>query len=234
MKRWAIIPKAGGGEEEESMVEVFRRRLLFCALAAGACGAGVADPRTNREIYLYQGADREARLVERAKQEGPVVLYSTMTVQDGRVLAAAFERKYGVKVTHWRGSAEKIVQRTLAESRAGRNEVDVIETSAHRMEALYREKLLEDSTRRHSTSFRPPPSRASTVSTWPTASPSSSWATTPIWSSRRRFRRATKTCCIQNGPGGWRSNRPTSSGSPRLPRRWGRTRASPTFGGWRR
>src|SRR5712692_4109415 len=143
MKRWAIIPKASGGEEE-AMSEVFWRRLLFCALAAGAGSAGAADSRGNREIYLYQGADREARLVERAKKEGPVVLYSTMTVQDGRVLAAAFERKYGVKVTHWRGSAEKIVQRALAESRAGRNEVDVIETSAHRMEALYREKLLED------------------------------------------------------------------------------------------
>ncbi|TMH96981.1 MAG: extracellular solute-binding protein, partial [Betaproteobacteria bacterium] len=126
------------------MMGIFGRLLLLCALAACAGGAGAADPRGNREIYLYQGADREARLVERAKQEGPVVLYSTMTVQDGRVLAAAFERKYGVKVTHWRGSAEKIVQRTLAESRAGRNEVDVIETSAHRMEALYREKLLED------------------------------------------------------------------------------------------
>src|SRR5437667_11540783 len=144
MKRWAIIPKACGGEEEESMGEVFWRRLLLCALAALACGAGAADSRANREIYLYQGADREARLVERAKQEGPVVLYSTMTVQDGRVLAAAFERKYGVKVTHWRGSAEKIVQRTLAESRAGRNEVDLIESSAPRMADVDREKLIED------------------------------------------------------------------------------------------
>ena len=126
------------------MIEVFWRRLLLCALAAGAGGAGAADPHGNREIYLYQGADREARLVERAKKEGPVVFYSTMTVQDGRVLAAAFERKHGVKATHWRGSAEKIVQRALAESRAGRNEVDVIEMSAHRMEVLYREKLLED------------------------------------------------------------------------------------------
>src|SRR2546427_11085503 len=143
MKRWAIIRKACGGEEEESMVEVFWRRLLFCALAALACGAGAAAPRANREIYLYQGADRDARLVERAKKEGPVVLYSTMTVQDGRVLAAAFERKYGVKVTHWRGSAEKIVQRTLAGSRAGRKEGDVIETNAHRLEALYREKMLQ-------------------------------------------------------------------------------------------
>src|SRR3989449_4928050 len=144
MKRWAIIPKACGGEEEGSVVEVFWRRLLFCALAALACGAGAADPRANREIYLYQGADREARLVERAKKEGPVVLYSTMTVQDGRVLAAAFERKYGVKVTHWRGAPGKIVQRTPAEARGGRNGGDGVGTSPHRMEALYREKLLED------------------------------------------------------------------------------------------
>src|SRR2546427_10309886 len=112
MKRWAIIPKACGGEEEESMVEVFRRRLLFCALAAGACGAGAADPRTNPEIYLYQGADREARLVERAKQEGTVVLYSTMTVQDGRCLAAAFARKYGGEVTPLLGAAGKDVAGT--------------------------------------------------------------------------------------------------------------------------
>src|SRR5213078_4751583 len=126
------------------MMGIFGRPLLLYALAALACAADAADPRGNREIYLYQGADREARLVERAKQEGPVVLYSTMTVQDGRVLAAAFERKYGVKVIHWRGSAEKIVQRALAESRAGRNEVDAIEMSAHRMEVLCREKLLED------------------------------------------------------------------------------------------
>src|SRR6266513_4852872 len=117
-------------------------RLLLCALAACAGGAGAADPRGNREIYLYQGADREARLVERAKKEGPVLLYSTMTVQDGRVLSAAFERKYGVKVTHWRGSAEKIVQRALAESRAGRNEGDATEMSAHRTESLCREKPL--------------------------------------------------------------------------------------------
>src|SRR5438094_1031152 len=75
------------------MMGIFGRLLLLCALAACAGGAGAADPRGNREIYLYQGADREARLVERAKQEGPVVLYSTMTVQDGRVLAAALDRK---------------------------------------------------------------------------------------------------------------------------------------------
>ncbi len=124
--------------------------IAFALLAIGleaAFEAGLAraaDPRGNREIYLYRGTDREARLVERARMEGPVVFYSTMTVQDGKALTAAFERKHAIKVMHWRGSAEKIVQRALVEARAGRNEVDVIETSTHRMEVLYREKLLED------------------------------------------------------------------------------------------
>jgi len=93
---------------------------------------------------MDQGPDRAARLLAGAKKEGQVVLYSTMTVQDGRALGAAFERKYGVKLVHWRGSAERIVQRALTEARAGRDGADVFETSSHRMEALYREKLLED------------------------------------------------------------------------------------------
>ena len=98
----------------------------------------------NRDIYMYQGPDRAERLVAGAKKEGQVVLYSTMTVQDGRALAAAFEKKYGVKLVHWRGSAEKIVQRALAEARSAHDGADVFETSSHRMEALRREQLLED------------------------------------------------------------------------------------------
>ena len=115
-------------------------RALVLLLSLCACHAAAA----NRDIYMYQGADRMERLVAGAKNEGQIVLYSTMTVQDGRALGAAFEKKYGVKLVHWRGSAEKIVQRALAEARAGHDGADVFETSSHRMEALYREKLLED------------------------------------------------------------------------------------------
>ena len=103
-----------------------------------------APPSPNRKIYMYQGDDRDQRLVEQARKEGQVTLYSTMTVADGKMLATAFEKKYGVRVTHWRSGAERIVNRALAEARARRHEVDVIETSANRMEMLYRERLLED------------------------------------------------------------------------------------------
>ena len=109
--------------------------LLLFSLGVGAA---------NRDIYMYQGADREARLVAGARQEGRVVLYSTMGVQDVRALAAAFEEKYSVKLVHWRSSGEKIVQRALAEARAGRESADVFEGSLPRMEALYRQDLLED------------------------------------------------------------------------------------------
>jgi iron(III) transport system substrate-binding protein len=120
------------------------RGSLAIACALLACCGGSAAAADSREIYLYQGADRAERLLAGARKERQVVLYSTMTVQDGRVLGAAFEKKYGVKVAHWRGSAEKIVQRALAEARAGVDGADVFETSSHRMEALYREKALEE------------------------------------------------------------------------------------------
>ena len=124
------------------------RRVALAALAGFAAAAfaqtpaGPASP--HREIYMYQGADRDKRLVEGAKKERELLFYSTMTVADGKALATAFEQKYAVRVNHWRGSAEKIVSRALAEARARHHEADVFETSSHRIEALYRERLLED------------------------------------------------------------------------------------------
>jgi iron(III) transport system substrate-binding protein len=116
---------------------------LAAALACLAAAAFAQTPST-RDIYMYQGADRDKRLVEGAKKERQVVLYSTMTVADGKAFGAAFERKYGVQLVHWRTSSEKIVQRAVAEARGRRYEADVFESSANHLEALRREQLLED------------------------------------------------------------------------------------------
>ncbi len=116
---------------------------LAAALACFAAAAFAQTPST-RDIYMYQGVDRDKRLVEGAKKERQVVLYSTMTVADAKAFGAAFERKYGVQLVHWRTSSEKIVQRAVAEARGRRYEADVFESSANHLEALRREKLLED------------------------------------------------------------------------------------------
>lgn len=125
------------------------QRLIVSFTAVAVFGflfipAKAATPKSaNREIYLYQGADRDQQLVTQAKKEGTVTFYSTLTVKDADRLMQAFEKKYGVKVVLWRANQDKLVQRTLAEARAGRQEVDILETDGVHMEMLYREKMLE-------------------------------------------------------------------------------------------
>jgi iron(III) transport system substrate-binding protein len=117
-------------------------RFAVCTLALVASTAFVPSGRaqSDPDIYLYRGPDREQRLVARAKQEGAVSLYTSMQLPDSQPLTRAFEKKYGIRVALWRASGEKVVQRVLVESRAGRFDVDVVETDGAQMEALYREK----------------------------------------------------------------------------------------------
>ncbi|HLQ24487.1 MAG TPA: extracellular solute-binding protein [Acidiferrobacterales bacterium] len=130
---------------------LFIRNLLIILLAglfAVSKNVGaenkIPKPLTNKEIYVYQGADRDQQLVEKAKKEGRVVIYSTLTVKDSQVLAAAYERKYGIKTIFWRGGSEKIMQRAITEAGAGHHEADVFEMNAPQMGLLYRERILEE------------------------------------------------------------------------------------------
>jgi len=121
----------------------------MCMLAAAgsfAVGAPLhaQTPAANQEIFAYRGADREARLAERARKEGMVVLYTSLAPSESKPLAAAFEKKHGVKVELWRALSDKVVQRSIAEASARRHAVDVIETNGPEMEMLAREKLLAE------------------------------------------------------------------------------------------
>lgn len=100
-----------------------------------------ASPQ-NEPIASYLGADRQARLLEGARKEGEVVLYTSLTMEDMAALNGAFEKRYGVKVRMWRASGDKVLQRALAEGRAGRVEADVLEANALPLESMHREALL--------------------------------------------------------------------------------------------
>jgi iron(III) transport system substrate-binding protein len=118
------------------------RHVALCAVRGAATLTGLAAAEDASRGYLYQGPDRDQRLVERAKQEGTLSLYTSMQLVDSRPLTAAFERKYGIKVALWRASGEKVAQRIVTEARGGRHDVDAIETDGAQMEILYREKQL--------------------------------------------------------------------------------------------
>jgi iron(III) transport system substrate-binding protein len=119
----------------------FHRRLVATLLFALL--ASVADA-SNRDIFLYRGADRAERLAAGAKQEGTLVLYSTMTLEDANPLLAAFEKKHAIKVKMWRAVNQKLVQRALAEARAGQLAADAFEGSGPGLEILHEEGLLEE------------------------------------------------------------------------------------------
>src|SRR5256885_3988092 len=127
-----------------------RRRSLL----AGALGAALLprfvfaqaqrDAAKNREIYLYKGADREKRILEGAKKEREVVVYTSLNLKDSVPIVEVFEKKYGVKVHLWRSSSEKVLQRAVAEARAGRVSCDILQTNGPVMEAMHREQLLDE------------------------------------------------------------------------------------------
>src|SRR3977135_267129 len=126
-----------------------RRRILAGALGTALLpgfvfAQGQRDAGKNREIYLYKGADREKRILEGAKKEREVVVYTSLNLKDSVPIVEVFERKYGVKVQLWRSSSEKVLQRAIAEARAGRFACDILETNGPEMEAMHREELLEE------------------------------------------------------------------------------------------
>jgi iron(III) transport system substrate-binding protein len=94
------------------------------------------------DIATYRGADREQRLIEGAKREAVLTLYSNAPTEDNAALLGAFAKKYGIKVNLWRASSEEIRQRALAEAKAQRYEVDFILNNGPALEALRRERLL--------------------------------------------------------------------------------------------
>ena len=126
-----------------------RRQFTRAALAALAlplvarAQPGAADA-PHKALYMYQGADREARLAAEAKKQREVVMYTSLNLKDSVPLTEAFEKKTGLKVNLWRASSEKVLQRAVTEARAGRFACDIIETNGPEMEACYREKLLEE------------------------------------------------------------------------------------------
>jgi ABC-type Fe3+ transport system substrate-binding protein len=87
--------------------------LLVCLIVASANDqARAADPG----------------LVAAAKKEGSVTWYSLQIVdQLLRPMAAAFEKKYGVKVNYVRAGPDEVALRVLEEARAGRVQADVVD-----------------------------------------------------------------------------------------------------------
>src|ERR1700730_5374798 len=114
------VPQGRAGHEGGRLM-----RLFACAAAAasalflnaGPAAAQVRPFASLDEMASYRGADRTQRLVEGAKKEGALGMYTSAQSDDMGALVAAFEKKYGIKVSMWRTSSEKVLQRAVTEAR---------------------------------------------------------------------------------------------------------------------
>src|SRR4051794_5596413 len=70
----------------------------------------------------------DAALIEAAKREGGVTWYTAQIINEfAAPAAAAFEKKYGVKVNYVRAESNEIVLRITTEAKAGRVQADVFD-----------------------------------------------------------------------------------------------------------
>ncbi len=99
---------------------------------------------SHEQIFQYKAADRMVLVLERAKKEGSLTLYTSLAPTEATPLTKEFERKYGIRVEVWRGLSEGVLQRVLNESRARRFSADVVETNGPEMEILAKERMFAE------------------------------------------------------------------------------------------
>ncbi len=104
-----------------------------CALIAAAVALfSVAEPacaQSVEDLLRYKGPDREQKLIEGAKKEGQVIIYSALIVNQAmRPIADHFGKKYPfIKISYWRADSEDIAAKLAAEVRANNVVADVFE-----------------------------------------------------------------------------------------------------------
>jgi len=117
-------------------------RLIFAFLLAVA--APFASAQSFAELASDGSPSRHQRLVETARKEGSLTVYTSNAAPTIEALSADFEKRYGVRVDAWRASSAKVLQRAAAEKRANRWDFDAVSVSSPELEALVRENLLQE------------------------------------------------------------------------------------------
>jgi iron(III) transport system substrate-binding protein len=87
-------------------------------------------------------AAQDNKLIEAAKKEsGAIVAYGSLESNTVEPIVAAFKKKTGLTVEYWRASATKVMDRALAELRAGKSVFDVMVNNSGAIHVMKKEDL---------------------------------------------------------------------------------------------
>lgn len=108
-----------------------RRRMLATCLLTMAATAGRFPLLAGETLE-----QRRARLLVQARNEGPLLIYHIVPTESIADLAQRYRDKYDLEVVLWKGSNEGITQRIFAETRADKQQFDLVQLSAS-IQAIY-------------------------------------------------------------------------------------------------
>jgi iron(III) transport system substrate-binding protein len=124
-----------------------RASLLIAVLAAfllASCGGssngggGKGDfEKVFSNLNGLAGKERTRELLKLAKREhGKLELYTSLPNEAAAGLGKAFEERYGIPVSVYRGTGEVVLQRVQEETKAKHRGADVIDTNAQGLQGL--------------------------------------------------------------------------------------------------
>ena len=117
--------------------------LLLLLTVSGEVTRAETRDATLQTLAKLQGKEREDRLVEGARKEGGLIWYTSTTAEDSQALIRKFQEQYPfLRVQHFRAPSEKMIERILLESRAGKFNADLVSLPEIEMNALFKRNLL--------------------------------------------------------------------------------------------
>ena len=119
--------------------------LVLWLLAVTLPQAATAQTReaTLATLSKLQGSERQTRLIEGARKESGLVWYSSTTAEDALALIKKFHEQHpAIQVQHFRSASEKLLERILAESRAGSFKADIVTLPELELSLMIKRKLL--------------------------------------------------------------------------------------------
>jgi iron(III) transport system substrate-binding protein len=85
---------------------------------------------------------QDAKLIDAAKKEGgAIIAYGSLESNTVEPIIEAFTKKTGLTVEYWRASATKVMDRALAEQRAGKSVFDVMVNNSGAIHVMKKERL---------------------------------------------------------------------------------------------
>jgi len=117
---------------------------LVTALASPSISQAQSGASLLKRYEGLPGKEREQRLIEGAKKEGKVVVYSFTAVDQLKPLLDEFQKRYPfIKPDHYRANATGVFNKFATEVRAGQTLADVIDISAGETHTLRQMGLLD-------------------------------------------------------------------------------------------